>query len=315
MNEPLLSVVIPVYRNEGSIPALVDALAQLAGRLPGPLECVFVNDGSPDQSGRLLGEALGNQPFRAVVVDHSRNFGSFAAIRTGLAIGTGRFFGVMAADLQEPPTLMDAFVERLSTGDVQLVVGERAARTGDLRRDRAASGLFWRFYRRFVMPSLPEGGVDVFGCSRHVRDQLMSLNEAHSSLIGLLFWLGHPYETVKYERLPRQDGGQSSWTIRRKLRYMSDSVFAFTDLPLRLLRAIGLCGLLFSMIASFAVAIAWWRGTIDVPGYTPLILAMLFATMTIVSALGIVGVYVWRTFENTKARPLGVIAKVESFDR
>lgn len=230
-----------------------------------------------------------------------------------MGLGTGRFFGVMAADLQEPPWLMEAFVDRLIQGDASIVIGERTSRSGDLRRDRAASDLYWRLYRRFVMPRIPDGGVDVFACTRDVRDQLMQFRESNSSLIGLLFWLGYPYATVPYDRQPRSDGGTSTWTFRKKVRYLSDSIFSFTDLPLRALRTIGLFGLLFSVVSTFIVSIAWWRDAIAVPGYTPLMLAILLSTMMIVSALGIVGVYVWRTFENTKRRPLSVVSRIEFF--
>jgi hypothetical protein len=92
---------------------------------------------------------------------------------------------------------------------------------------------------------------------------------------------------------------------------MSDSVFSFTDLPLRLLRIIGLLGFVSSLVISTVVTIAWWKGAVDVPGYTPLILALLASTMLILAALGIVGSYVWRAYENTKQRPLSVVEGVE----
>lgn len=311
--QPLLSIVVPVYKNAASIDALLVALEDLVPHLDGALECVFVVDGSPDDSAARLAEGLTAVAFQSHLVAHARNFGAFAAIRTGLGIATGRFVAVMAADLQEPPELMLGFVERLLAGDAQVVVGQRMSRSGDRRLDRGASSIYWALYRRFVMPSVPAGGIDVFACTASVRDQLLELRESHSSLVGLLLWLGHPYVTVPYERRQRSDGGRSAWTMRRKVRYMSDSVFSFTDLPLRVVRAIGLIGLLFSLIAALIVSIAWWRGSIDVAGYTPLILVMLISTMLIVSALGIVGSYVWRAFENSKARPASVVASVERF--
>ena len=106
------SLIIPVYRNEETIPALLDAVAGLAVALAGRMEAVFVVDGSPDRSYDLLVEGLGTRAFPAEVVQHSRNFGSFAAIRTGLAVGQGPFFAVMAADLQEPPELILDFFQR-----------------------------------------------------------------------------------------------------------------------------------------------------------------------------------------------------------
>jgi glycosyltransferase involved in cell wall biosynthesis len=311
VNHPLLSVVIPVYRNAQSARQLVDELEKLSDRLPGDLECVFVIDASPDDSRQRIWEFASTASFRSIIVDHTRNFGSFSAIRTGLAHGTGEYFGVMAADLQEPPDLMDSFVEALTTTSTQLVIGERVSRAGDQRSDRLAAAAFWRLYQRFVMPSMPPGGVDVFGCTREVRDQLLACRESHSSLIGLLFWLGFRTSTVPYERQSRADGGSSSWTFRKKVSYMMDSIYSFTDLPLRLLRFIGAIGLLSSTVVAVIVTIAWAQGAISVPGYTPLMLTIIIATMLILSALGIVGSYVWRAYENTKGRPVSVVESVE----
>jgi hypothetical protein len=181
--------------------------------------------------------------------------------------------------------------------------------------DRITSALFWRSYRRFVLPAMPVGGVDVFGCTREVRDHLLRFNEANSSLVGLLLWLGFPTAAVPYERQERADGERGAWTFRKRVRYMNDSVFAFTDLPLRLLRTIGAVGFLASIIASIAVTVAWARGAIDVPGYTPLILAMLLSTTMILTALSIVGSYVWRAYDNTKRRPLSIVERVEILEQ
>jgi polyisoprenyl-phosphate glycosyltransferase len=312
--EPLLSVVIPVYRNESSIEMLVNELAALANRIDGPLQCVFVVDASPDTSRAELSRRLSNSTLSSIVVDHSRNFGSFAAIRTGLEYASGTYIGVMAADLQEPPELMDQFLAALQNSDVQVVVGERVSRTGDKISHRFAATTFWRMYRRFVLPSMPPGGVDVFACTSDVRDRILLFREANSSLVGLLVWLGFRMVSIPYNRQERADGGLSAWTFRKKVRYMMDSIYSFTDLPLRILRAIGLVGLFASLVVSVAVAIARWRGNIKVPGYTPLILALSVSTMLILSALGIVGSYVWRAYENTKQRPLSIVEKVERIE-
>ncbi|MCU1393891.1 MAG: glycosyl transferase [Ilumatobacteraceae bacterium] len=312
---PVLSVVVPVYGNESSMQLLVAELDRLNDRIGGGLQGVFVIDASPDRSRSMLSTALKTATFGAVIVDHSRNFGSFAAIRTGMGFATGEYIGVMAADLQEPPELMDQFLEILQTSDVQVAIGERTSRTGDRRRDRVAANAFWRLYRRFVLPSMPEGGVDVFACTSAVRDQLLEFREANSSLVGLLFWLGYRTRAVPYDRRARADDGSSSWTFAKKFRYMMDSIYSFTDLPLRLLRMIGSLGLVASLVVAVAVAVARWRGAIHVAGYTPLILALSISTMLILSALGIVGSYVWRAYENTKRRPLSVVERIESIER
>jgi glycosyltransferase involved in cell wall biosynthesis len=306
-------VVVPVYKNEGTIAALVEALGRLNDRLDGALEVVFVVDGSPDRCYELLQEYLPNCPFSAELVSLSRNFGSFAAVRMGLSVARGPYFAVMAADLQEPPELIEEFFRALSTEQIDITVGTRADRDDPLVT-RVSSGLFWRLYRRLVQPDMPEGGIDVFGCNLAVRDALLALDESNSSLVGQVVWLGFRRKCVPYKRLARQVG-KSAWTFRRKVRYMFDSIFSFTNLPLTLLLAMGAAGLAFSVVASMVVFLAWLRGGISVPGYTPVILVVLIAMFSQMLGLGVIGVYVWRTFENTKHRPSFIPMLRKSFPK
>ena len=296
------SLIIPVYRNEETLDALLAALQSIAAELDHKLEVVFVVDGSPDRSYPILRERLPAAGFPSQLVCLSRNFGSFAAIRMGLEAGRGPFYAVLAADLQEPPELIISFFRTLEQEEVDITIGTRETRGDPLLQSLSAS-LFWRLYRRFVQPDVPVGGVDVFGCRVGVRDALLRLRESNSTLIGLLFWLGFRRKTIPYTRRPRV-AGRSAWTFRRKLRYLMDSCFALTDLPVTLITAIGLIGSVTSILLSIVVFVAWLAGAIRVPGYTPVILVMLNSFTVTMLALGIMGGYVWRTFENTKGRPL-----------
>ncbi len=305
------SLVIPVYRNEGSIPDLLAALSSLSSTLTNGLEVVFVVDGSPDRSYVLLQDALPQMPFHSQLIALSRNFGSFAAIYAGLGAATGTNYAVMAADLQEPPELVGEFFRRLDADSADVVVGTRDAREDPLLSRLGASG-FWWMYRKLINPQIPAGGVDVFGCNRKFRDQLMQLDESHSSLIGLLFWLGFRREEVSYQRRVRQHG-KSAWTLRRKLKYMLDSVFAFSDLPIRLLLTCGMLGLCSSALFGLVILIMRVAGDIAVPGYAATMTAILFFGGLNALGLGIVGAYVWRAFANTQRRPLAVVMYSQAF--
>jgi glycosyltransferase involved in cell wall biosynthesis len=300
------SVVIPVYRNAESIPRLIDALVGMNRDLDGYMEAVFVVDGSPDQSFALLREHIGRLDFPAQLLAHSRNFGSFPAIRTGLAAARGSYFGVMAADLQEPPELLVAFFRALAADECDVAIGTRDSRK-DPASSRLASSLFWRMYRKLVVPEMPPGGVDVFGCNVAFRDQLLALEESRSSLIALIFWLGFRRKLVGYERLLRQEG-KSSWTLSKKIDYMMDSIFAFTDYPIRLLMRIGAFGSAVSLGVAFMVVVARLVGAISVPGYAATMLAVLVLGALNLLGLGLVGTYAWRGYENSKQRPLAVVA-------
>ncbi|MBY0345695.1 MAG: glycosyltransferase family 2 protein [Neisseriaceae bacterium] len=216
------SLIIPVYKNELNIPDLLVALQAMHNNLSGDLEVVFVVDGSPDLSYQRLKEALPTQPYAAQLVLLSRNFGSFPAIREGLKVATGSRFAVMAADLQEPPELATEFFQILQTEAVDVVIGTRDTRN-DPFFSQMASDLFWACYKKFVVPDMPVGGIDVFGCNRAFRDQLLQLNESHSSLIAQIFWLGFRRKMVNYQRLKREIG-VSAWTLKKKITYMLDTV-------------------------------------------------------------------------------------------
>jgi glycosyltransferase involved in cell wall biosynthesis len=295
------TVVVPVYGNEETIPALLARLAELFGDLDGDCEAVFVVDGSPDGSLVLLRRLLPDSGLQAQLVTLSRNYGSFAAIRAGLAVARGEFVAVMAADLQEPVSLVEDIFAQLATGEFDVAVGVRSERN-DPALSSVASRAFWGFYRRYVQKDLPAGGVDMFGCTRQVVTELLRLEESNTSLVGLLYWLGFRRAEVPYVRQEREHG-KSGWTLKKKLRYMNDSIFSFTDLPITVLITAGFLGVVASVFAGVAVFIAWATGNVEVAGYTPLMLMLFLLCSSILLALGIVGSYVWRTFENSKQRP------------
>lgn len=311
MQSPRYSVVVPVYGNEGTLPAVVRRLEDLAQVLDGPMESVFVVDGSPDGSLIVLRRLLPHAGFSSQLVAHSRNFGSFAAIRTGFAAACGEFIVAMAADLQEPPALAQQIFSRLSSGEYDVAVGTREGRE-DPRTTMLLSRAFWGFYRRFVHREIPAGGVDIFGCTQQVARELVCLDESHSSLVGLLYWLGYRRVEVPYRRLGRADG-RSGWSLRRKVRYFLDSVYSFTDVPITILTAIGAIGGLLTVLAGATVFVARLTGAIDQSGYTPLMLVMLLSTFSVLFGLGVVGSYVWRTYENSKRRPGSVAMSHERF--
>ncbi len=305
------SIVIPVYGNEENIPSLIARLSELMSELPAETEVVFVVDGSPDGSYAALAAALPEAKFRSQLLQHSRNFGSFAAIRTGLAAAKGKSIGVMAADLQEPAELMVEFQRVLATGAVDVAVGRRVARN-DPALSSMGSRAFWGLYRRTIARDMPPGGVDVFGCSRAVAQELVQLDEANSSLVAQLYWVGFRRVEIPYSRQEREHG-KSQWTFRKRLKYLLDSVFAFTNLPLDLLLLTGVFGTIAVIVVAAVILGIYLTGGITEPGYVPLMLAILFSTFLTITSIGIVGAYVWRVFDNTKRRPSSIVMSREEW--
>lgn len=308
-SETRYSLVVPVYRNRDSLPELVAQLRALDRELDGRLQAVFVVDGSPDASHAWLHAELPRAGFRAKLILLSRNFGSFPAIRAGLAEAAGPYFAVIAADLQEPPELALQFFRTLEQGEVDVVVGTREAREDPLLA-RVASAAFWGLYRRLIQREIPPGGVDLFGCNRAFRDHLVRLDESNTSLVGLIFWLGYRRRAIAYSRRARPYG-RSAWTLGRKLKYLADSVYAFSDLPVRLLFYAGAIGLLLAVAMGVAVIVERLTGAIQLPGYSATVLTILFFGGLNAFGLGIVGAYAWRAFENTKRRPGYVVLSSE----
>ena len=305
------SLVVPVYGNEGSIPELLQTIERLDAALGHTLEAVFVVDGSPDRSYALLREARPRSGFASQLLLLSRNFGSFAAIRAGLREARGEHFAIMAADLQEPESLILEFFSRLATGECDVVLGVRSGRSDPLG-SRIAAGLFWGAYRRFVQRDIPRGGVDVFACNRAFRDHLMSLDEAHTSLVGQVIWLGFRRAHVSYARLPRRHG-RSAWTWARKIAYLTDSLFSFSDLPIRALTWAGVIGLVLSTLLAIVVFVARISGEIQIPGYAATVLTIVFFASLNSFGLGIIGGYTWRAYENVKRRPSSIVMSAQRY--
>jgi len=308
----MLSLVIPVYKNEANLPRLLHELEALAARVPDRMEVVFVVDGSPDRSLQILRDRLPSWPVRSQLIELSRNFGSFPAIAAGLRHGRGEYFAALAADLQEPPELVLEFHKRLTDGSADVVFGHRSSRA-DAWSSQTASEWFWALYRRFVVNDMPRGGIDVFGCTRQVRDRLIELKEVNTNLIALLFWLGFRRAFVPYDRLARQEG-KSAWTMTKKFRYAIDSVFSFTDLPIRALLLLGVVGTTAAVLAGVTVLVAWVLGQIPVLGYTPLMLVISFFGGLTALGLGIVGQYLWLSLQNARGRPAFVVKSTWSSD-
>jgi glycosyltransferase involved in cell wall biosynthesis len=312
----MYSVVVPVYRNESFIPALLEEFTkvrlEILNRFGVETEFVFVVDGSPDESHARLRQALPKAAFPSQLLLHSRNFGSFAATRTGLAAARGRFFGTIAADLQEPPDLLIRFLEPLLTDRCDIAVGVREGRDDPLV-NRMSSGLFWRLFRWVAVPAIPVGGVDTFAGTRQVRDELLRLEESHSSLMALAYWVGFRRLEIGYHRRRRAEG-KSGWTLAKRIEYMLDSLYSFTDLPVRLLAIVGALGLGVGIAFGLMIVVLRLAGSIPVTGYAATIVTIVFFGSLNMLGLGIVGAYAWRAYENTKGRPYALVRLAERFN-
>ncbi|MFA0056415.1 glycosyltransferase family 2 protein [Vibrio echinoideorum] len=303
------SLIIPVYGNEKNIPHLIPVIEEIAASQGQGFEAIFVIDGSPDKSKELLQESMASVHFTMKIISHSRNFGSFIAIRTGMEHAKGDYLAVMAADLQEPPELIEQFFDVLMNDGTDIVFGQRVGRN-DPPFKRFFADSYWALYRKIVQPDIPKGGVDIFGCNKRAKEVILDIKEPNSSLVAQLFWIGYRRTFITYERKKREHG-ESAWGLRKRVRYMLDSIFSYSDFPIMAVLWVGVFSLLVTTLIGGVTLFGKLFGFIDEPGYTGIVLLILFFGSSILTTQGILGCYLWRAFENTKRRPLSIVSHKE----
>lgn len=306
------SLLIPIYKNEPNIITLLEALRDLDKDIK-DMEVVFIVDGSPDASWSILKSMLPEEPYSSRLILLSKNFGSSSAVRTALDYSKGTYVAVMAADLQEPLHLIKTFFKVLEANEADIAIGQRTGRQ-DPALSKFFSTLYWGLYRRFINSEIPPGGVDVFACNRKVVNVLTQIKEHNSYISILLFWVGFRRKFIPYERQKREQG-KSAWTFQKKMRLFLDTIFSFSDFPITLLLSVGGVGISLSAILGICVLIARILDKVPVQGYTTLLIVMLLGFSTLLFTQGIIGCYLWRSFENTKTRPLTIIDQIDEWDK
>jgi dolichol-phosphate mannosyltransferase len=302
-----LDVVIPIYNEHENLPELFrrlrtvfDQLQEVTGRV------IYVNDGSRDESLNLmLGQ--GNEDPRFTVIDLSRNFGHQAAISAGLAHGTGDAVVLMDGDLQDPPEVIPELVRSWKKG-AQVVRAERKSRREKGIR-RLGFDLFHALFR-WVSDFPVESHSGIFGLlDRQVVRELNQFKEKNRFFPGLRSWVGFRQETVFYDRQDRA-AGKPKQSLTRLVRYALDGVFSFSYKPLRLMTGLGL------MISTVGFVLALFfviRRLVGIEtaqtGFTTLVTLVLFLGGVQLVAVGLLGEYLARIYDEVKQRPLFIVKK------
>jgi glycosyltransferase involved in cell wall biosynthesis len=301
MNSYSVSIVVPVYKNEGSIEHLLNRISEISGAVTGSVEAVFVVDGSPDKSLEVLRSSLPRDGFDAKVLLLSRNFGAFSAIRAGLREARGEATVVMAADLQEPTSLILDMLGIVQRDEADVAVGVRQSRKDGVV-SRTLSAVFWKVFNRVSSLELPRGGVDIFALSRSARETLNSFEESSTSLIGLIYWMGFRRQEVPYHRVERQVG-KSSWSLQKRINYAKDSITAFSEFQLSVFLWSGVIGAVVSLVFAFIGAFQYIFTSDHQSQREITAIGLLFVASYLMAGLGIIGTYLWRLAENVRNRP------------
>jgi dolichol-phosphate mannosyltransferase len=310
----LLSVVVPCF-NEESVIALTHRrlLESLGGNASFDLEIVYVNDGSRDRTEEMLFD-LADRDARVRVVSFTRNFGHQPAVSAGLRHATGDAVAVIDADLQDPPEVILRLMEKWREG-YDVVNAVRESRTEGVAK-RFAYALFYRTYRWLASIDVPLDSGDFALMDRRVVEVMNALPEKNRFVRGLRSWSGFRQTGVAYERASRA-AGETKYSFGKLVRLAFDGIVNFSTAPLSLIFGLGVATAVLALVAAAAYLV--WR-LVDIPilGYTPgqapgfttLILVILFFSGVQLISIGILGEYLGRIYQETKMRPTYVVKEV-----
>lgn len=307
---PELSVVIPVYNEE---PGLAELRRRVLTVLEGTalsFEVIFVNDGSGDESGRILsGYCLDDPRLRAVHL--SRNFGHQAAVAAGIWYAAGRAVVVMDADLQDPPELLPELISRWAEGN-DVVYTQRARRPGDSLAKRAMTWAYYRVIQFLADTPLHADSGDFCLMDRRVVDLLNQMPERHRYIRGLRSWVGFKQVSVMFDR-PERFAGEVKYSFAKLARLGLDGIFSQSTAPLRLATYFGLSVSLVSFLLGIFYIFEKLTVGVNPRGWASTIVIVLFLGGVQLLTVGIMGEYLGRIYEEVKQRPLFVVGALDGF--
>lgn len=306
LSNPMLSIIIPVHNEADVIPTLLKRLDLVCRQLPGPVELLFVDDGSRDNSVAQLLRA--RDRYAGIrVVQLSRNFGKEAAVTAGLEHARGDGVVLMDADLQDPPELIPRMVTAWQQG-ADVVLMKRRSRAGESWLKRATASLFYRLINHISDSSIPVDTGDFRLMSRRTVDALNRLPERNRYLKGMFAWVGMPTVTLEFDRDPRL-AGKTKWNYLKLMHLAMEGITSFSTRPLRIALILGLlaagAGGLFGTWEVFRALVFG----ISTPGYASMIAIITFLSGVQLLCVGLLGEYVGRIYMETKQRPVFIVAE------
>jgi len=300
-----LSIVVPVFNEEAVLPALAVRLRQLADRLsPQVAEIILVDDHSSDRSLEILRE-FSRQDRRFRYCRLARNSGSHLAIMAGLAEARGDCAVFLAADLQDPPELVPQMLDLWRAGN-HIVWAVREEREGVSKFDVFLSNTFYRILNLMGEVNLPPSGSDFALLDKKVIEALLRSTGSHPSIIGETARLGFAQAQLPYIK-ERRAAGMTKWTLGRKLKAFADAFVLFSYTPLRIMSYLGIVFSLSGLAYAALVIFLRLRNSTPVQGWSSLMVAILVIGGVQMMMLGVLGEYLWRTFEAARHRPLYVL--------
>ncbi|MBQ7360330.1 MAG: glycosyltransferase family 2 protein [Lachnospiraceae bacterium] len=306
-----LSIVVPVYYNEDT---LMDLYEDMKNKILGQLdeyELVFVDDGSGDNSWQILNE-IRDMDTNVRLVKLSRNFGEHAAILAGLSVCTGDCAVTKQADLQEDSTLILEMYEKWKEGN-KVVLAVRRSRDESKIKVFFAN-MYYAVVRKFVNKNMPAEGCDCYLIDRQVIEVLERLDEKNSSLTLQVMWVGFKTAMVYFDRRDREKG-VSRWTFAKKFKLVMDSLMSFSYMPIRTMVYMGIIFDIIAVILFISVIVEFFTMGTPIAGWSSLMCVVLCSSGMMMTMMGILGEYLWRTFDASRNRPPFIIDEVKEQDK
>lgn len=307
-----ISIIVPVYYNQDNLlPLYADLKEKVLSKINIEYELIFVDDGSKDKSYEVM-KNLAKLDENIKTIRLSRNFGEHSALLAGLSQCTGDCAVRKAADLQEPSEVILDMMKKYEEGN-KVVLAVRADREEPITQ-KAFSNLYAFLMRKLALHNMPKGGFDTFLIDRQIIDLLVKMQEKNTSLMSQILWAGFETATVPYIRKKREIG-KSRWTLSKKIKLVYDSLLSFSYFPIKMITSVGFLSFFISLILLIVIIGKKFAGIIDVEGYTSIIMIMLMGFGIIMLSIGVLGEYLWRTYDAARSRPPYIIEKVEKGDK
>jgi polyisoprenyl-phosphate glycosyltransferase len=305
------SIVVPVYNEEESIPELAGRLCEVMDQLDGPAEAVLVDDGSKDSSYRLMLDARDMDP-RFKVIQLSRNFGHQLAITAGMDFASGQAVVVMDADLQDPPHVILELAAKWQQG-YEVVYAVRQRRAGETRFKTATAATFYSLLSRVASIEQTVDVGDFRLVDRKALDAFLQMREHNRYVRGMFSWIGFRQAAVPYDREPRH-AGRSKYPLRKMIKFATDALVGFSTAPLRIALVGGFIIAVLAVGYGLVAIALKLAGLPYVPGYASLLVTIAFLSGVQLMVMGMVGQYVARVYDETRARPLYLVRQASGFE-
>ena len=309
----LLSVVVPCFNEQESIPLFYAAMEQVKSKLPLDFEYVFVDDGSRDQTLVEL-RKLAHDQSNVHYLSFSRNFGKEAALYAGLSHTHGDYITMIDVDLQDPPELLIEMYAKIQDPQIDCVGTRRVTRTGEPKIRSFFAKMFYRIINRIGQTKMVDGARDFRLMTRPMLDAILELKEVNRFSKGLFTWVGFNTVYLEYENRERV-AGTTSWSFWKLFSYSIDGIVNFSDAPLNIASFVGALSCVGSAIAMLVIIFRTIAYGDPTSGWPSLVCIFLFIGGIQLLCLGIIGKYIGKIFTETKKRPIYIVRETDQQDK